>query len=112
MSTSRSSHLIEALIMAGGRSGTADARPHWHAAGAEPPRRARVQSRSQGHALGQAQVGAGSMTVAPLEPRDVAQLLLGRPIFGFEGQAVEIWFVAVLLIGRSRYRDRNAVVIN
>ena len=47
-----------------------------------------------------------------LGPRDIIQLVLCRPIFGFEGQIVEIRFVAVILISRSRYRDRNAVVIN
>ena len=48
----------------------------------------------------------------PLGPRGITQLLLGRLIFVFEGQFVEIGLVAVLLVCRPRYRDGNSVVFN
>jgi hypothetical protein len=42
----------------------------------------------------------------------LANSSFAAPIFGFEGQVVEIWLVAVILISRSRYRDRNTIIFN
>src|ERR1700704_3155967 len=49
---------------------------------------------------------------ADLRPFGIAQLLLCRFIFVFEGQFVEIGLVAVFLVGRPGYRDGNTVVFN
>jgi hypothetical protein len=49
---------------------------------------------------------------ADLRSFGIAQLLLCRLIFVFEGKFVEIGLVAVLLVRRPRYRDGNTVVFN